>query len=53
LLPLYRIGSLDLHYEIMPSMLEERIHLAPVANPQAILDIGTGTSIWAIDAILA
>jgi methylase of polypeptide subunit release factors len=34
----------------MLNMLEDKIHLAPIANPQAILDIGTGTGIWAIDA---
>jgi len=31
-------------------ILEGKIHLAPVENPATILDIGTGTGIWAIDA---
>lgn len=25
------------------------LHLAPLANPKRILDIGTGTGIWAIE----
>lgn len=31
-------------------LLEGRLHMAPVGSaPQKILDIGTGTGIWAID----
>lgn len=31
-------------------MLDDRLHLAPIGKtPQRILDIGTGTGIWAID----
>jgi len=41
---------LDLHHEIMLNILEGKVHLAPVRNPQSILDVGTGTGIWAIDA---
>jgi methylase of polypeptide subunit release factors len=26
-----------------------RLHYAPLDNPQSVLDIGTGTGIWAID----
>ena len=41
---------LDLHHEIFLKILNERLHLAPIADrPQRILDIGTGTGIWAID----
>lgn len=32
-------------------MLGNKLHLAPIGkSPQRILDIGTGTGIWAIDA---
>lgn len=41
---------LDLHHEIMLNLLGGEIHLAPVESPQRILDVGTGTGIWAIDA---
>jgi ubiquinone/menaquinone biosynthesis C-methylase UbiE len=30
--------------------LDEKLHLAPIGpNPQNVLDIGTGTGIWAIE----
>ncbi|KAF8250010.1 S-adenosyl-L-methionine-dependent methyltransferase, partial [Wilcoxina mikolae CBS 423.85] len=42
--------SLDLHHEIMLQLMDGEIHLSPLKDPQRILDIGTGTGIWAIDA---
>ena len=30
-------------------LLRGKFGLAPVNNPQAVLDIGTGTGIWAIE----
>lgn len=30
-------------------MLKGELHKAPVKNPQKILDLGTGTGIWALD----
>jgi ribosomal protein L11 methylase PrmA len=39
---------MDLHHEIVLQLLGE-LHKAPIArNPQRILDVGTGTGIWAI-----
>ena len=29
--------------------LDGELHIAPLNNPQRVLDIGTGTGIWAID----
>ena len=46
---LIAIDSLDLHHEVLLNMLEGELHLAPVKKPQAVLDVGTGTGIWAID----
>lgn len=30
-------------------LLKGKLGLAPVENPQSVLDIGTGTGIWAIE----
>jgi len=27
---------------------DDKLHLSPVENPQKVLDIGTGTGIWAM-----
>jgi methylase of polypeptide subunit release factors len=41
---------MDLHHEIMLQSLGGALHKAPIgSNPQRILDVGTGTGIWAID----
>ncbi|KAI5816663.1 S-adenosyl-L-methionine-dependent methyltransferase [Pyronema omphalodes] len=40
---------LDLNHEIMRLVLDDEIHNAPLDEPTRILDIGTGTGIWAID----
>jgi len=39
-----------MHHEILLQMMEGKLHLAPLEDPQWILDVGTGTGIWAIDA---
>jgi SAM-dependent methyltransferase len=28
---------------------DDKLHVAPVENPQRVLDVGTGTGIWAVD----
>jgi methylase of polypeptide subunit release factors len=40
---------MDLHHEVLLRMLGGALHKAPIVSPQRILDIGTGTGIWAID----
>ncbi|KAI5796057.1 S-adenosyl-L-methionine-dependent methyltransferase [Pyronema domesticum] len=40
---------LDLHHEIQRLGLNNKLHEAPLTEPHRILDIGTGTGIWAID----
>jgi methylase of polypeptide subunit release factors len=41
---------MDLHHEIILQMLGGELHKAPIVeDPQRILDVGTGTGIWAID----
>jgi ubiquinone/menaquinone biosynthesis C-methylase UbiE len=30
-------------------LLDGKLHLAPIENPQNVLDVGTGTGIWAVE----
>ncbi|KAH8819159.1 S-adenosyl-L-methionine-dependent methyltransferase [Xylogone sp. PMI_703] len=39
----------DLKHHVFQLVLNGELHLAPLGTPQRILDIGTGTGIWAID----
>lgn len=40
---------LDLNHHIFRMCLGGELHLSPVKDPKRILDLGTGTGIWAID----
>jgi methylase of polypeptide subunit release factors len=41
---------MDLAHEIVLQLLRGELHKAPIgSNPKHILDVGTGTGIWAID----
>ena len=40
----------DMKHAMILHLCRGRLHLAPLQNPQAILDVGTGTGIWAIDS---
>ncbi|KAI5809436.1 S-adenosyl-L-methionine-dependent methyltransferase [Pyronema omphalodes] len=40
---------LDMHHETMLQLLDYKLYLAPIEDPKTIIDIGTGTGIWAID----
>ncbi|KAI1389041.1 S-adenosyl-L-methionine-dependent methyltransferase [Hypoxylon trugodes] len=39
----------DLQHAMTMLLCDGKLHFAPLQNPQAVLDIGTGTGIWAID----
>ncbi|KAF2116984.1 S-adenosyl-L-methionine-dependent methyltransferase [Lophiotrema nucula] len=41
---------LDIKYASLSIVMGDKVAFAPVNDPQNILDIGTGTGIWAIDA---
>ncbi|KAK3356309.1 S-adenosyl-L-methionine-dependent methyltransferase [Lasiosphaeria hispida] len=41
--------GLDLHHHMTLLFHNDKLHVAPLKNPQNVLDIGTGTGIWAID----
>lgn len=43
---------LDLQHAVFMMLLKGKLGLAPINNPQAVLDLGTGTGIWAIDFAL-
>lgn len=38
---------LDLQHYLWKAKLDGKLHLAPIQDPRNILDIGTGTGIWA------
>ncbi|KAK5698389.1 hypothetical protein LTS12_028504 [Elasticomyces elasticus] len=38
----------DVAHHMYNVTLDGKLHLAPLQNPQEILDIGTGTGIWAM-----
>jgi ubiquinone/menaquinone biosynthesis C-methylase UbiE len=41
---------MDLVHHIYSLILDGSLYLAPIGdNPQRVLDLGTGTGIWAID----
>jgi metalloendopeptidase OMA1, mitochondrial len=40
---------LDLQYEALKMLHDDKIYFAPLKDPRRILDIGTGTGIWAIE----
>jgi hypothetical protein len=39
----------DMKHAMVVNLCGGKLHYAPVDNPQRIIDIGTGTGIWAID----
>lgn len=39
----------NLQHEISVEVHDGKLHLCPVANPRRVLDIGTGTGIWAVE----
>ena len=41
---------LDIKYASLQLVFKDKVLFTPLENPQQILDIGTGTGIWAIDA---
>ncbi|KAK5657475.1 hypothetical protein OQA88_3047 [Cercophora sp. LCS_1] len=41
--------ALDLHHHMTLLLHDDKLYLAPVENAQSVLDVGTGTGIWAID----
>lgn len=40
----------DMRHAMVLHLCGGRLHFAPLENPQSILDVGTGTGIWAIDS---
>lgn len=40
----------DMKHAMITHLCDGKLHFAPLDNPQTILDLGTGTGIWAIDS---
>jgi cyclopropane fatty-acyl-phospholipid synthase-like methyltransferase len=41
--------QLDIAHHMFLILLGQKLHLAPIRDPQRILDLGCGTGIWCID----
>ncbi|KAK8112261.1 uncharacterized protein PG998_008718 [Apiospora kogelbergensis] len=44
-------SRLDLQHQICTKLFKGRLALAPIENPVRVLDMGTGTGIWAIEFV--
>jgi 16S rRNA G527 N7-methylase RsmG len=43
-------NKVDMQHKMWSITLDDKLHLAPIGpNPQNVLDIGTGSGIWAIE----
>ena len=40
----------DMKHAMIINLMNGKLHLAPLENPQRVLDVGTGTGVWAIDS---
>ena len=40
----------DMKHAMIVHLCDGKLHFAPLENPQRILDVGTGTGIWAVDS---
>ncbi|KJX97648.1 methyltransferase like protein [Zymoseptoria brevis] len=43
------LNRMDIEHHNLKLQLDGKLHLCPLSDPEQILDIGTGTGIWAID----
>ena len=43
------LDRLDLSHQMFKITMGDKLYLAPIDKPATILDIGTGTGIWAIE----
>ncbi|KAL3476170.1 S-adenosyl-L-methionine-dependent methyltransferase [Aspergillus californicus] len=45
----HELDRMDLEHHIFMILLDGELHVSPLKDPQRILDLGTGTGIWAIE----
>ncbi|KAL8688934.1 MAG: hypothetical protein Q9218_005272 [Villophora microphyllina] len=48
-IPCAELDRLDLTHQKIRILLNQQLLLCPVKNPKSVLDVGTGTGIWAIE----
>ncbi|KAI5861441.1 S-adenosyl-L-methionine-dependent methyltransferase [Durotheca rogersii] len=41
--------AMDINHHVQTLLLDGKLHLAPLDNVERVVDIGTGTGLWAID----
>lgn len=42
--------KIDLQHHLFKLMMDQKLYLAPIKkDPQNVLDLGTGTGLWAMD----
>src|SRR5450755_2992068 len=46
---LMRLTCSQVHYHAVRLTLVNKLYPAPIENPSAVFDVGTGTGIWAMD----
>lgn len=40
--------ALDFQHQLFMAMMDNKLHWAPIGEPADVLDIGTGTGVWAL-----
>ena len=42
-------NRMDMIHEMCLVLLRQKLYLAPIKSPKRVIDLGTGTGMWAVD----